>query len=138
MAQNVMWEDLLEWACWLNLSSPVRGNTCQTALLSYTSVWFFCLYSSLKSKSKALSNSSCMIKPKTTRSLEGVRGVTLTLNKPICIFFLLENSLSTHGFKRANMQVISLCIIKHKAQPDIPIHPHHSSYSDDLTSPSKE
>lgn len=83
---------------------------------------FFCLYSSLKSKSKALSNSSCMIKPKTTRSLEGVRGVTLTLN----------------GFKRANMQVISLCIIKHKAQPDIPIHPHHSSYSDDLTSPSKE
>lgn len=70
---------------------------------------FFCLYSSLKSKSKALSNSSCMIKP-------------LTLN----------------GFKRANMQVISLCIIKHKVQPDIPIHPHHSSYSDDLTSPSKE
>lgn len=63
-----------------------------------------------------------MIKPKTTRSLEGVRGVTLTLN----------------GFKRSNMQVISLCIIKHKAQPDIPIHPHHSSYSDDLTSPSKE
>lgn len=109
MAQNVMWEDLLEWACWLNLSSPVRGNTCQTALLSYTSVCFFCLYSSLKSKSKALSNSSCMIKP-------------LTLN----------------GFKRANMQVISLCIIKHKVQPDIPIHPHHSSYSDDLTSPSKE
>lgn len=71
---------------------------------------FFCLYSSLKSKSKALSNSSCMIKPKTTRSLEGVRGVTLTLNKPICIFFLLENSLSTHGFKKSNVQTCKLSL----------------------------